>query len=294
DQLWTSDAGSSHYGDTILLAGRSGNFTAEPSMAYLIDTTFLDSLAAGDSSLKLSVGIPKPRVGLEELKATVEGDTAAGKPPLESIAFEVRSWAISDSGINAAAWKDTIKARNRMFVLRQDTLAVLPSPAAIDTIFLKVATAYAADSLQAAALPGLRARLLQSPDHNNLVHLHLTPLAGEPGDSGASMLRLGGNRDDKFSPMLLFGATASAASASAANRVLPHLDQSTRQINYKLRYAGSPYDMLSTPNPRGLHITFDRLRLLDSIKAALTRAGITPPSPNLTGDFDFTYFIPYA
>lgn len=300
DSFWTSEAEgryydgkSSHYGDSILLAGSARNFTAEPRLTFEItDTLFLDSLALHDSALKLSLGFPlhgeldKFKIGATDSLASIAGLE-------EGVPFEVLSWVVEKDEATDAAWADTVKSRNRRFLSRQDTLALLPSPSAIDTIRLKVGSPFSVDSIQAMVLPNLRENLLASSRSKHLIQLHLRPTAEPSSDSLSSMLRLGGNVGEKFGPLLLFGSVSDAVDANAKNRLQTMLVSSLRQINYRLRYAGSRNVMLTTLN-RGLHITIDRQALLDSIGAALGRAGITPPSPDIVGDFDLTYFVPYA
>lgn len=288
-----------HLGDTIILAGRTGKFTATPRMTFLVtDTSMFDSLVAGDSaSLRLSVAFPKPSYSYEELQATVE---AAGIR--DSMAFEVAAWDSTDEDIANDDWNAKVAEWNGQFLYRNDTAAALPRPTSLDTLFIKVTTAYKADSIQANALPNLIRTLLAAPSDRHWVHLRLNPLPGPSGDSGAAMLRLGGwMGDGAFTltkgPLLLFGKTATANAANDKNRLramaVASGNRTVRAVDYTLRYDGSRTDML-TDRQRGLSLILDRAALLDSIDAALRRAGKPPQPRSTSGDFDLSYFVPFA
>lgn len=286
----------SHLGDTILLAGRSGGFTSEPRMSFQIsDTSMLDSLVPGDSSsLRLTLAFPRPSFGLEELKASVE---KAGSR--DSIGFEVSSWDSTDAGLTEDAWKTRVAVLTRTFLYRQDTSGALPAPTAKDTIYLRSKTAYSdtGDAIQARTLPGLFRQLLKAPANKHLVHLRLTYLPAPGPDSGAVMLRLGGQLGDNAGlangPLLLFGKTASAKGGNSKNRLQTQAIGSLRGVNYRLRYAGPPENML-TANLRGLHVVLDRARLLDSIDAFLVRNHMPVHPRSGESDFDLSYFVPFA
>ena len=307
DTFWTTEpytirAGEvdlRHLGDTIILAGRTGKFTATPRMAFQVtDTSMFDSLVAGDSAtLRLSLAFPKPSYSFEELKATVE---AAGIR--DSMAFEVAAWDSTDEGIDNDNWNAKVAEWNGQFLYRNDTVAALPRPTSLDTIFIKVTTAYKADSIQANALPNLFKTMLATPSDRHWVHLRLTPVAGPAGDSGAAMLRLGGwMGDNAFTltkgPLLLFGKTATATVANDKNRLramaVASGNRTVRAVDYSLRYDGPRTDML-TDRQRGLTLVLDRAALLDSIDAALRRAGKTPQPRSTSGEFDLSYFVPFA
>ena len=307
DTFWTTEpftirAGEvdlRHLGDTIILAGRTGKFTASPRMTFQVtDTSMFDSLVAGDSAtLRLSLSFPKPSYSFEELRATVE---AAGIR--DSMAFEVAAWDSTDADIANDKWNAKVAEWNGQFLYRNDTVAALPRPTSLDTIFIKVATAYTADSIQANALPNLFKTMLAAPSDRHWVHLRLTPMAGPAGDSGAAMLRLGGwMGDNAFTltkgPLLLFGKTATATVANDKNRLramaVASGNRTVRAVDYTLRYDGPRTDML-TDRQRGLNLVLDRAALLDSIDAALRRAGKTPQPRSASGEFDLSYFVPFA
>lgn len=305
DTFWATDAliprqgegDIRNLGDSILLAGRTGKFTAVPRMTFqVIDTAMFDSLVAGDSSsLRLSLSFPKPSFSYEELQATVE---AAGIR--DSMGFEVAAWDSTDAGIDNDKWNAKVSEWNGRFLYRNDTLAALPAPTSRDTVYIKVTTAYKADSIQANALPNLFKTMLAAPSDRHFVHLRLTPIPGPAGDSGAAMLRLGGwMGDGSFTltkgPLLLFGNTATATSGNDKNRLRAMAVPGTtvRAVDYSLRYDGSRTDML-TDKQRGLHLVLDRAALLDSIDAALRRAGKSPQPRSTNGDFDLSYFVPFA
>lgn len=307
DTFWATDAFTQglgdadirHLGDTILLAGRSGNFSAVPRMTFQVaDTAMLDSLVPGDSTtLRLSLAFPEPTFSLEELKATVE---AAGIG--DSMRFEVAAWDSSSAGIANDKWNSKVVEWNGQFLFRQDTTAALPSPTSRDTIAIKVTTAYKADSVQVNALPNLFKTLAGAPSSKHFVHLRLTHIPGPAGDSGAAMLRLGGwLGDDAVSltkgPLLLFGKTATTTGGNDKNRLRTMLvsfnNRSFRAVDYALRYDGSRTDIISD-RLRGLHLILDRAALLDSIDAALRRNGKTPQPRSTDGDFDLSYFVPFA
>lgn len=307
DTFWTMDAfitrlGESdlrNLGDSTLLAGRTGKFTAVPRMTFEVtDTAMFDSLIAGDStSLRLSLAFPKFAYGFGELTAMVEAGGIR-----DSMAFEVAAWDSTDAGIANDDWTAKVDEWNRQYIYRNDIVAGLPKPTSLDTIFIKVTTAYEADSIQAKALPNLFKTMLAAPSDRHLVHLRLTPVPEGPGDSGAAMLRLGGWMGDESynlakGPLLLFGNTATATTGSDKNRLRARPIYSgrvkVRAVDYSLSYGGSRNDML-TDKQRGLHLVLDRAALLDSIDAALRRAGKTPQPRSTGGDFDLSYFVPFA
>ena len=176
------------------------------------------------------------------------------------------------------------------------------TPTSRDTIAIKVTTAYKADSIQVNALPNLFKTLIGTPSSRHFVHLRLTHIPGPAGDSGAAMLRIGGwLGEDAFSlskgPLLLFGKTATSTGGNDKNRLrtmaVPYLGRSVRAVEYALRYHGPRTDIVSGKQ-RGLHLVLDRSALLDSIDAALVRAGKTPQPRSTDGDFDLSYFVPFA
>jgi hypothetical protein len=310
DTFWSSDAifprqgeaDARHLGDTILLAGRTGKFTAVPRMTFQItDTAMFDSLVAGDSTtLRLSLSFPKPNYSFAELRATVEAPGIR-----DSMAFEVAAWDSTDADIADDNWASKVSEWNGQFLFRNDTIAALPEPTSRDTIFIKVTSAYKADSIQANALPNLFKTMLAAPADRHFVHLHLTPVPGPAGpgpdgDSGAAMLRLGGwMGDGSFTltkgPLLLFGKTATATAGSDKNRLRAMAVPGTtvRAVDYSLRYGGSRTDML-TEKQRGLHLILDRAALFDSIDAALRRDGKPFQPRSTSGEFDLSYFVPFA
>ncbi|HKP94665.1 MAG TPA: hypothetical protein VJ385_02805 [Fibrobacteria bacterium] len=296
DSFWTTDLDGNHLGDSILLAGHSGDFSAEARFAFqLTDTSMLDSLAGDDSTtLKLSLGFPPSRFALEELKATVDDSS---KTTQDSIRFQVSAWETTDTATSDAQWAQRVAEWNRRYVRNEDTLAALPEPSTVDTITLAVKDAYAHPS-QARALPRLRKRLLASMRYKHLIQIRLSPIFGTPIDSGAAMLRLGGQQGDgsglTYGPLLLFGKRDSATGAPAAAR-LPTLytNSGLRGVNYSVRYTGPEANIL-TGKWRGLHVILDRKALLDSIDADLRRQNRTPQPHPASGDFDVAYFVPFA
>lgn len=308
DSFWTTELEPGHLGDSILLAGRSGAWYAEPRFAWnLSDTSMIDSLAEGDTiartadtTLRLALTSPLMGHGAAGLKGLVSG--AEGKV-LDTARFAALSWVLNDSGISSDDWKDSINVWNRRFLFRGDSVIYAAGMAKIapvtvtDTITLNIKDAYAAEGLQARGLPGLRKHLKKSPSRRHLVHMRLARLAGAGPDTGSSMLRLGGDWGSDghayIGPCLLFGTPRTAFSAVAKNRLIT-LDAGnrTRGVNYALRYDGPRTDMLNA-KIRGLHVTFDRARFMDSLDAALRRQGVTP-APRGSDPLSLSYFVPFA
>jgi hypothetical protein len=297
DSFWTTDSDPSHLGDTVLLAGRQGDFVGEASIGFQIaDTSMLDSLVPGDSTtLRLSLAFPKPTIALAELKATLENPSVR-----DTLKFVVTAWDFTNKNTpDDDDWDDTVSRINRQFLIRQDTVGALPPPAVKDTIFLLTKTAYAGDTtgIQARALPNLFKQVLSAPSNRHLVQLRITHLPGPNSDSGAAMVRLGGQRGDQgsliYGPLLVFGKTTTAITGTKANRLQALYIGSTRGLNYTLQYHGPRANML-TAKQRGLHVILDRARLLASIDTALIRAGKTPPTRSADAEFDLTYFVPFA
>ena len=299
DQFWTTDAEPSHLNDTILLAGVQGAFTAEPRFAFdITDTSLLDSLSATPTSLRLSLSTP--------IFQNVGSFTDNGVKALESLAdssrdslsFSVLSWDFTNQGISDDAWNDSVTHRNRLFLINGDTLARLPLPTTIDTVRLKVAGAYSLPrQLQANALPHLLDTLSRSKGHLHLIQMRMIPLpdADTTANKRPAMLRLGGNwiYDLSHRPSLLFGRNGPADSLDGHNRLGP-LDAGNSQLaaSYTLRYAGPRTDMV-VPLQRGLHVTFDRARLLDSIDSALARQHYPIPA-RPAGPLSLQYYVPFA
>lgn len=299
DTFWTTDAEPSHLGDTIILAGSAGDFSAEARFAFQIsDTNFIHRASADDSStFKLSLGLPLSPIGRDALKATVAQDTAH---PIDSVPFEVRSWEKIDSGLSEDQWADTLNVLNNRYLVRNDTVAVLTGlKPVLDTVFLKVRTAYAQDSLpQARPLPHLFAQLLRKTGNKHLIQFRLSRISLSPADTGAAMLRLGGQMGDgvdfRYGPLLLFGAYPDInSSVPTENRIQALFVGSRRGVNYSLRYDG-PAENIVTGKVRGLHVILDRKTLLDRIDSALKKDGKPLQAHPAGGNFDLSYFVPFA
>lgn len=299
-KFWTTDAEPSHLNDTILLAGVQGKFTAEPRFEFRIaDSSLLDSLSASPASLRLSLSTPIwKNVGafIDNGTQALESLADSGKVR-EHLDFEVLAWDFTNKDLSDDAWNDSVAQRNRRFLINGDTLARLPAPDVKDTIRLKVDSAYSQRAqLQANALPNLRARLYDSKGHLHLIQMRLIPLPGSDStDTLPAMLRLGGQwaYDDSHRPALLFGRGLPADSLDGHNRLIP-MDAGNSQlaVSYTLRYAGPATDLV-VPFQRGLHISFDRARLMDSLNAALIRQGYKPPASS--GDtLSLQYYVPFA
>lgn len=292
--FWTTDAEPDHLDDTVLLAGIQGPFTAEPRFSFLVtDTTLLDS------AVRLSLSTPTWQgVGPWKENGTPALVRMYDSNSVDSIRFRVLAWDLSDSGITAAkAWDESVSVRTRRFLTKGDTLAALPDADAEDSVWLKVKQAYKEKSqLQARALPGLGKILSGRKGRKHLVHLRLIPdTAGVP-DSLSAMLRLGGQWafEPTKRPSLLFGTGQAADAIAAKLRVGPiAVGRTGAGVSYTLRYAGGAPGTMVVPMERGLHVTLDRDRLLDSLEAGIVRLKEVPP-PRPTGSFSLAYFVPYA
>jgi hypothetical protein len=127
------------------------------------------------------------------------------------------------------------------------------------------------------------------------VHLRLIPDSVGLPDSVSAMLRLGGQwaYDGTKRPTLLFGPDLRADTIPAKLRVGPlRLSDERLAVAYTLRYGG-PAGTLVVPLQRGLHVTLDRDRLLDSLETGLIRQKIVPP-PRPTGPLSLAYYVPFA
>jgi len=299
-KYWTTDAEPSHLNDTILLAGVQGKFTAEPRFAFdIADSSLLDSLSDSTATLRLSLSTPVwLNVGsfIDNGTKALESLADSGKVR-DHLDFAVLAWDFTNEGLADDVWNDSVAQRNRRFLINGDTLARLPAPTTTDTIRLQVAGAYSLRAqLQADTLPALEALLSKSKGHLHLIQMRLIPLPGsEPADTLPAMLRLGGQwaYDDTRRPALLFGRNLPADSLDGHNRLIP-MDAGSSQlaVSYTLRYAGPSTDLV-VPFQRGLHVSFDRARLLDSLDAALSRQGIKAP-PRSTDTLSLQYYVPFA
>jgi hypothetical protein len=298
DSFWTTDGEANHLGDSVMLAGRSGAFTAVSRLAFQIAaTSYLDSLRQDDSTtLKLSLGFPGTTifsVGVDELIASVKGDS--GHPGPDSIRFVVHSWDTTDAGKTDDQWGQLFNSLNDKFLVRGDTLAALGAPSAIDTITLAVRTAYSIGP-QARPLPNLQKRLRAAVDNKHLIQMRLSPIIDSA--TGSAMLRLGGSLPSDaglpFEPQLLFGKIDSSRGAPAANRLQTVVTrQNRRGVNYSIQYSGAATDIV-IPKRTGFHVTLDREALFDSIEAVLVQQKKQVPTRTGSGDFDLTYFVPFA
>ncbi|MEO6094579.1 MAG: hypothetical protein ABIW76_02515 [Fibrobacteria bacterium] len=315
DTFWTSEAATTrlgdpdirHLGDAYLLAGRTGDFSAESRMSFEIsDTSMFDTTLAADiaadsiqdsTAFWLSLYFARPSnstLGLKELAATLDSNRTR-----DTLKFEVQSWDSTSNNMSGEAWVQKLGMWNRQYLYRQDTAAVgvLPEPFARDTISIGTRKAFGADSTQKQKLPNLSRRMLQKPGFKHFVHLRIVPIAGPNSDSGAAMLRFGGWQGDdvnvRKNPLLLFGNQATAYANTVKNRLQPMAVGSVRAVNYSLRYDGPRTDIL-TGKQRGLHVVLDRAVVLDSIDAALLRLGKAKQTRSTDGEFDLSYFVPFA
>jgi hypothetical protein len=297
--FWTTDAEPGHVNDTVLLAGIKGPFSAEPRFSFFIqDTSLLTTLSHADSSLRLSVSTPTwQNVGVWKDNGTSALAGLYDSNSVDSIRFRVLAWDLSDSGFTSSdTWNDSTARWNRRFLLLGDTLADLPLPDARDTIWLKVKHALKETSqLQARELPILKALLAGRRGHKHAVHVRMIPDTLGVPDSLSAMLRLGGQwaYDGAKRPSLLFGPDLRADTIPAKYRLGPlTLADGRSAVAYTLRYAG-PAGTMVVPIRRGLHVTLDRVRLLDSIEAGLIRLKKVPP-PRPTGSLSLAYYVPFA
>lgn len=288
DSFWTTDVEPGRLGDSVVMAGRWNGFTSQIRLAFdLSDTAFLDSLAAANT-LKLSVGFPRPVRSESAFKATANG--------VDSMRFLVESWVLRDDGLTKEARADSLKKYNRLFLIRQDTAAFLDSGSRhLDTVTIRVKTAYGADSLQAMPLPNLREELTAGGHTKWMIMMQLTHLP-VPGDTTAAMLRLGGEIGSVYSTLLLFGnATSALTAVTKTQKLLPLItaEGTRRGVNSKLRFYGSSNSIL-IGKTRGLHLRIDRTALLDSLEDVLLRTNGQSLKRTTTGEFDLSYFVPFA
>jgi hypothetical protein len=300
DSFWTTDAEPSHLGDSSMLVGSQGAFTAEGRIAFQIsDTAILYRMDAVDSTtFKLSLGFPPFPAGISAMHASVRSDSAN---LIDSVPIEVKSWETSNQGLTDAQWADTVLVWNKRYLYRDDPLAVLDTARMVrDTLYLGYQDAYTHNTPQAKPLRNLYRRLVQARGAKHFLEMRLTRISLAPKDSAAGMLRLGGFTGSSeaelvYAPMLLFGNYDSTVGAPAANRLATYVISGTKTSSstYSLNYAGPRTDMV-TGKVRGLHVILDRHALLDSIDAALLRQGRTPQPRSTASDFDLAYFVPFA
>ncbi|MDB5049529.1 MAG: hypothetical protein JWO30_2600 [Fibrobacteres bacterium] len=292
DSFWTTDAEPSHLADTILLVGSDSDFSAEARLAFQLDdinSLFrLDSLDA--TSLKLSLGFPVPPIGGDEL------DSAAKASSADTVDLEVVSWSTTDSGLTDAQWTDTLNTWNNRFLIRNDTVAALERFHPIrDTIHIAFKTAYTTGSIQAQPLPNLHAGLVKIRGHKNLIECRIRRIPGK--STGPAMLHLGGELPDDpeyvYEPILIFGPYGTIAGTPSSNFMQTMFVGGRRGVNYSLMYSG-PKENILTGKVRGLHVVLDRKTLLDSIDADLQRQNLPLQPRTTSGDFDLSYFVPFA
>lgn len=294
DSFWTGDVEPARLGDTVILLGAANGFVAQARLGFdIADTSFIDSLKAdtsvvpaskADSLLRLSVGFPLHPIGLAQLKATLKPDT---------LQVLVESWTVRDGGLGKNERLDTLTVHNRRFLVRQDTASILPGMPILDTVRIRLDSAYGRDSLQALPLRNLRKALLANESSKWTVYQQLTYIPDDTTSPGA-MLRLGGNIGVRYSPCFLFGRPLNASSATTKQRIAPLNIASPRAfgVNSRLRFHGSANSLL-VGKTRGLHLRIERERFLDSIGAALGRQGVSMRRAT-GGEFDLSWFVPFA
>jgi len=303
DSLWTQSREGSHLGTPVLMAGVAGAFSAQARIAFSItDSNTLSNVTDSNAPVRLSLRAYQSAIGIQTLKSSVgDSGTNAAISVRDSLSFLVESWAFQNLASNKnvltdAQFTDTLSRKNRRFLFRMDTVSVLDSVNAKDTIVLAVKNAYTKDSLQAPALPNLKAILKAAGKSTKwLIQLQLTPLP-KIGDTGAGMLRFENRVGTGYRPpSLLFGNATSITTAAATQYVQPILHTSVDYFaNYFLRYSGTVPALLPGKG-LDLHLMLNRNRLMDSIGATLQKKlGIAPTPGNINGNFDLTYFVPYA
>ena len=309
DSIWTQDEEPSHLGESVLMAGISGPFKAQVRLAFdIADTTLLDSLNDSlSSALRLSVcATQNTSLGRLALFQSVgdslskpdtgKADTTSFK---DSLAFEVKTWAIPDRDsaglaiMTSPQRTDTLNLYNHRFLGRMDPDSLLPLHTVLDTIQLKIRSAYNLDQFQNKNIPHLLKFLkANSLSTKWLIQMQLTPIV-DSVNSQLAMLRLNGTATSIYGPGLIFGSSSEPKSATKKQKVSPLTFSNSFGVNYTLEYSGSKLAMIPS-KARGLHLILNRARLLDSVNAALIRMHINPPVANKSGLFDLTYFVPFA
>ncbi len=299
DSFWTTDGEGSHLGDSTMLVGRSGDFSAEGRIAFQIsDTAILYNMDITKAfTLKLSLGFPAWTSGLSALHASVATDPAH---PIDSIPFEVLTWETTSLGLTDDQWTDTVNTWNRRYLNREDTLAALDTSHMIrDTIYLRYDSAYTRNTPQAKPLPNLHGRLSLARGVKHMLEMRLVRISKDSVDAPGGILRLGGftgstEAELVYGPLLVFGNYDSITGVPTANRLRPMLLASGKtMVNYTLKYAG-PKNNIVTGKIRGLHVILDRKTLLDSIDASLRLQHLPVQPRAASGDYDAAYFVPFA
>ena len=309
DTLWTSDTEPSHLGDSVLLAGKSGDFFAKFRLAFEItDSNFIDSARITKSfKLSLTPHFPGYGIGKAGLVASVgkNGDTAKSKIA-DTLTFLVETSLNTD--LNSTGVKLSEDDRialfaklNRPYMARFEDEAVLPASNVQDTIKIQVKGFYDSLQYQINALPHLLDTLLSKPISTKwLIQMQLKPLF-KSSDSLTALIRFGGKTAvglEKNRPSLLFGSATTSTTLAAGQKIQPmtvagYNGGNFIGVNYKLDYNGSDTNLVTAKN-RGWYLQLNRKTLLDSINAALKRQGKAPANPDITGKFDVTYFVPFG
>lgn len=311
DTVFGSEVPLSHYGESLLVVGRMGDFEARARMGFRINTkSQRDSLAHG-LHLRLS---PIPLSGILGGRNHLR-ESARNHDTLR-ILVESFSWVDSTNHYN-----DSLRHFHRLLLsnpvpmsamapagLRRDTIVVLPSRAYPDT-------GVAQDSSRAGALPNLLARLRNEhggdSTRNWLVYVELSPLS--PADSGLFRfdLRASGQREGiRRAQMsgLWIGRYVPDSIARVGLQLPPYLFNATAGFTgtlasgYQTRYTGPNAHTVLHNVARGVHLRVNRDTLASRVKAALNAYIPGDPtlgdrlfaSNGLGADFDRRFYVPYA
>ncbi len=308
DRIWTSETEPSHLGDSILLAGKSRDFSAKFRLAFEItDSNFIDSAKTTKSfKLSLTPHFPTYGIGKNELVGSVGTKSDTAKSTLaDSLTFIVSTTVNADINATGATLSEDDRIAlfaklNRPFMARFEDENVLPASNVQDTIKIQAKGLYDSLQYQINALPHLLDTLISKPISTKwLIQMQLTPLFKNP-DSLNSFIRLGGNSvlGSAYRPSLLFGSATNSLTATAGQKIQPmavagYNGGNFIGVNYKLDYTGSDLNLVTAKN-RGWHLQMNRKTLMDSINAELKRQGKIPATPDITGNFDVTYFVPFG
>jgi hypothetical protein len=308
DSVFASEVPLNHYGESLLVVGREGDYITRARLGFQISTKAQRDSLVGGLHLRLSaIQTSGQFAGRDYIR-----DAASGR---DSVRLLVESFSWVDS---TGSYSDSLTLFHRRILTtpvpfstldgrfkRRDTITVYPKRAYPDS-------GIAQDSSQAGFLPNLWSRLRNEAGSDTArkwaVFLEISPLTTV--DSGMfhfSILNVGGNDliRRRYLSGLWLGRYAGDSLTSVGSMVGPYVSSATGfyrpASNYDARYTGTSTRSLLHGISRGVHLRINRDTLLNRIRLRLnahtpgdSTLGNRLLGSNPSGTFDRRFFVPYA
>lgn len=290
DSLFATEAPLNHFGESLLVVGRDGPFTAAVRMGFQINTQALrDSLAHG-LNLRL-VALPTVFRGYNYLQSSTASH--------DSLSLLVESFAWNDS---AGHYSDSQTVFNNRIISGFLPYTTFESRYKVrDTVRIAVAAAYSTvrDTMQVCALPNLKARVHGDTVHNWQLYLEISPLVKTGAAQDSGMFRFAGLGGTYYNPGLWLGHYREGLIAGATpspTLVSPYGWGGLPAVNYQVKHSGSDSTLLYGIS-RAINFRLNRDSLLNRIRDTLAKIDTALVSKYLwttSGKYDSRFFVPYA